>query len=52
MIAIAPPAARMIVQTGAANHPARALYLDEGFRLVAERDAVPGLRVALFERLA
>jgi GNAT superfamily N-acetyltransferase len=39
-------ARRAIVQTGAANEPARALYLREGFTLVDEIEPVPGLRVA------
>jgi ribosomal protein S18 acetylase RimI-like enzyme len=41
---------RAIVQTGAANEPAKALYLREGFTPVDEIEPVPGLRVARFWR--
>ena len=47
-----PSGGRVVVQTGAANDPARALYVAEGFHLVGERDVLPGLRVATFERAA
>jgi ribosomal protein S18 acetylase RimI-like enzyme len=43
-------ARRAIVQTGATNEPAKALYLREGFTLVDEIEPVPGLRVARFAR--
>jgi ribosomal protein S18 acetylase RimI-like enzyme len=49
-LAAAPDAERTIVQTGAANEPARALYRREGFEEVGEREPLPGLRVTLFER--
>jgi ribosomal protein S18 acetylase RimI-like enzyme len=49
-LAAAPSGGRVVVQTGAANDPARALYVAEGFHLVGERDVLPGLRVAAFER--
>ena len=39
-----------IVQTGAANEPARRLYLGEGFEQVDEIEAAPGLRVARFTK--
>jgi ribosomal protein S18 acetylase RimI-like enzyme len=45
-----PNARRSIVQTGAANEPAKALYRGEGFVEVGERDVGAGVRVALFER--
>jgi GNAT superfamily N-acetyltransferase len=45
-----PGARRAIVQTGAANDPAKALYLREGFALVDEFEPVPGLRVARFSK--
>ena len=41
---------RAVVQTGAANEPARSLYLREGFTLVDEVEPVPGLRVARFSK--
>jgi len=43
-------ARRAIVQTGAANDPATALYRGEGFVQVDEREVGDGVRVALFER--
>lgn len=43
-------AIRAIVQTGAENEPARALYLREGFELTDEVEVVPGLRVARFSK--
>jgi ribosomal protein S18 acetylase RimI-like enzyme len=43
-----PSAARAIVQTGADNEPARALYLGEGFEEIEEIEPAPGLRVARF----
>lgn len=44
------PGRPAIVQTGAANAPARALYTAEGFTAVDEIEPVPGLRVALLRR--
>lgn len=41
-------ATRAIVQTGAANKPAAALYLREGFARVATLEPIPGLRVTKF----
>jgi GNAT superfamily N-acetyltransferase len=49
-LAANPGATRAIVQTGAANEPARALYLREGFTLTDEVEPIPGLRVARFSR--
>jgi ribosomal protein S18 acetylase RimI-like enzyme len=43
-------AARTIVQTGAANEPAKALYRGEGFAEIGEQEVLPGLYVTLFER--
>jgi ribosomal protein S18 acetylase RimI-like enzyme len=52
-LATEPQAQRAIVQTGAANEPAIALYLREGFTADGEFEPVPGLRVARFaKRLA
>ena len=45
-----PGARRAVVQTGAANEPARALYLREGFELVDEAVVGGGVRVARFAR--
>jgi ribosomal protein S18 acetylase RimI-like enzyme len=42
---------RAIVQTGAANAPAVALYRQEGFEPAGEIEPVPGLRVACFTKL-
>jgi len=39
-----------IVQTGADNHPARALYASEGFAVVDEIEPAPGLRVVRLRR--
>jgi ribosomal protein S18 acetylase RimI-like enzyme len=50
-LAAEPRAERAIVQTGAANEPARTLYRREGFDQVGEREVAPGLRVALIERV-
>ena len=44
-----PNARRAIVQTGAANKPAKALYRREGFVEAGEREVADGVRVALFE---
>ncbi len=49
-LAAEPSAARAIVQTGAGNEPARALYIGEGFEEIDEIEPVPGLRVARFGR--
>jgi ribosomal protein S18 acetylase RimI-like enzyme len=49
-LAAEPEAERAIVQTGAANAPARTLYLREGFERVDEIDVGGGLRVARFAR--
>jgi hypothetical protein len=43
-------ARRAIVQTGAANTPARALYAGEGYAERGEVEVLPGLRVARFEK--
>jgi ribosomal protein S18 acetylase RimI-like enzyme len=45
-----PAARRAIVQTGAANEPAKALYLGAGFTLVDELEPVAGVRVARFAK--
>ena len=49
-LAAEPTARRAIVQTGAANAPAAALYLQEGFTRAGEAEPVPGLRVARFTK--
>jgi len=49
-LAAAPAAARAIVQTGAANEPARALYLAQGFEQRDEIVVGDGIRVARFEK--
>ena len=49
--AAVPAARRVIVQTGAANEPAKALYRSEGFDQVGEREVVPGFWVTLFEKV-
>ena len=41
---------RAIVQTGAANEPAKALYRAEGFSAAGELEPAPGLRVARFTK--
>jgi ribosomal protein S18 acetylase RimI-like enzyme len=46
-----PEAERAVVQTGAANAPAIALYRREGFEPDGELEPVPGLRVARFVKL-
>jgi ribosomal protein S18 acetylase RimI-like enzyme len=43
-------AGRTVVQTGAANEPAKALYRSQGFFEIGEREVLPGLSVTLFER--
>jgi ribosomal protein S18 acetylase RimI-like enzyme len=47
-LAAEPSAAHAIVQTGADNEPARALYHDFGFERVDELEVAPGLRVTRF----
>jgi ribosomal protein S18 acetylase RimI-like enzyme len=42
--------ARTIVSTGAGNQPAHAFYLRQGFRVVGEREVLPGLRITEFAR--
>jgi GNAT superfamily N-acetyltransferase len=49
-LAANPGAMRAIVQTGAGNEPARALYLREGFTLTDEFEPIPGLWVARFSK--
>ena len=41
---------RVIVQTGAANGPASALYLQEGFTALDVFEPLPGLAIARFEK--
>jgi ribosomal protein S18 acetylase RimI-like enzyme len=48
-LAAEPRARRAIVQTGAANVPAKSLYRAEGFVEIGERDVGNAVRVALFE---
>ncbi len=43
-------ARRAVVQTGAANDPAKRLYLREGFEEVEDVEVVPGLWVTRFAR--
>jgi ribosomal protein S18 acetylase RimI-like enzyme len=45
-----PEAQRAIVQTGAANEPAKELYRSEGFVEVGEREVLPGLWISQFKR--
>jgi GNAT superfamily N-acetyltransferase len=49
-LAAEPDASEAIVQTGAANDPAAALYLQEGFERIGDAEPVPGLRVARFRK--
>jgi ribosomal protein S18 acetylase RimI-like enzyme len=49
-LAAEPSATSAIVQTGARNEPAKALYLAHGFEQIDEVDVAPGLRVARFVR--
>lgn len=49
-LAANPGARRAIVQTGASNEPARALYEREGFTLIDEVAPIPGLRVARYSK--
>ncbi len=48
-LAAEPGAQRWIVQTGAANEPAKTLYAREGFAEVEDRTVGDGVRVTLFE---
>jgi hypothetical protein len=41
---------RVVVQTGADNEPAKALYRSEGFVEVGGQEPAPGIRVTLFEK--
>src|SRR5262249_51177960 len=41
---------RIIVSTGAANTPACALYLSEGFDALCSEEAAPGLRITRFAK--
>ena len=50
-LASVPGAERAVVQTGAANAPAIALYRREGFEASGELEPVPGLRVACFVKI-
>jgi len=50
VLSVESAARRAIVQTGAVNEPAKALYRGEGFVQVDEREVGDGVRVALFER--
>ncbi len=49
-LAAEPSAMRAIVQTGAENEPAKALYLREGFEQTEELEVVPRLHVARFSK--
>jgi hypothetical protein len=46
-----PDAERYVVATGAANAPARALYVRRGFTLVRERTVADGVRIVEFALL-
>ena len=50
VLAVEATARRWVVQTGAANEPAKALYAREGFAEVGGRVVGEGVRVTLFER--
>jgi HAD superfamily hydrolase (TIGR01509 family) len=50
VVSAEPGAQRTIVQTGAENDPAKALYRGEGFAEIGEREVGGGVRVSLFER--
>ena len=49
-LAAEPGCRQAIVQTGAANEPAKALYRAEGFSAADEIEPIPGLRVARFTK--
>jgi ribosomal protein S18 acetylase RimI-like enzyme len=49
-LAADPNAERAIVQTGAANEPAKQLYRREGFAEIDEIEVAPGLRVTRFAK--
>jgi GNAT superfamily N-acetyltransferase len=49
-LAAEPKAERAIVQTAAANEPAKTLYGREGFEEVDEIEAAPGLWITCFAR--
>ena len=49
-LAAEPEAERAIVQTGAANEPARRLYRGEGFEEIDDIEVAPGLRVTRFAK--
>jgi ribosomal protein S18 acetylase RimI-like enzyme len=49
-LAAEPDAERAIVQTGAANQPAKRLYRREGFEEIDELEVAPGLRVTRFAK--
>ncbi len=42
--------AKIVVSTGAKNHPARSLYRSLGFRETKEAEVAPALRVTFFEK--
>jgi ribosomal protein S18 acetylase RimI-like enzyme len=46
-----PAAQRVLVATGVANAPARALYEGRGFTAVTETDVAPGVRLVHLERV-
>jgi ribosomal protein S18 acetylase RimI-like enzyme len=49
-LAVEPSVRDAVVQTGAANAPALALYRREGFSVVDEAEPAPGLRVVLLAK--
>ena len=49
-LATEPAARSAVIQTGAGNAPAVALYLREGFEPSGESEPAPGLRVARFRK--
>jgi ribosomal protein S18 acetylase RimI-like enzyme len=49
-LAVEPSVRDAVVQTGAANAPALALYRREGFAVVGEAEPAPGLRVVLLAK--
>ena len=50
LVRAVPAAYPITVSTGAANEPAIALYLGEGFRRVGEHEVAPGVFLARFRR--